>query len=93
VRIGNITTDAAAHLVVSDASVILKWVLPSDDEPDADMALVLRDAILEEIVHTLVPSLRTYEVGNAIARRFPAYAAAWLAALMKFELRESRPSR
>ncbi len=44
-------------LVVPDASVILKWVLPSDDEPDADKALVLRDAILEEDVRALVPAL------------------------------------
>jgi predicted nucleic acid-binding protein len=79
-------------LVVPDASVILKWVLPSDDEPDADKALVLRDAILEEDVRALVPALWIYEVGNTVARRFPVYAAAWLAALMKFELQESPPS-
>jgi predicted nucleic acid-binding protein len=82
-----------APLVVPDASVILKWVLPSDDEPDADMALVLRDAILEDNVRVLVPALWIYEVGNTIARRFPAHAATWLTALMKFELQESPPSR
>ena len=82
-----------APLVVPDASVILKWVLPSEDEPDADKALVLRDAILEEDVRALVPALWIYEVGNTVARRFPVHAAAWLAALMKFELQESPPSR
>ena len=35
-------------LVVPDASVVLKWVLPSDDEPDAEKALLLRAAILDE---------------------------------------------
>ena len=80
-------------LVVPDASVILKWVLPSENEPDADKALVLRNAILKEDVCALVPALWLYEVGNTVARRFPVHAAAWLAALMKFELQESSPSR
>ncbi len=80
-------------LVVPDASVILKWVLPCDDEPDADKAIALRDAILEEDVRALLPALWIYEVGNTVARRFPVHAAAWLAALMKFELHESPPSR
>jgi len=85
-------TDAVAPRVVPDASVILKWVLPSDDEPDAEKALLLRNAILEEHACALVPALWIYEVGNTIARRFPTHAAAWLAAMMKFELQESPPS-
>lgn len=80
-------------LVVPDASVILKWVVPSDDEPDADQALLLRDAILDEEVRARLPALWLYEVGNTVARRFPAHAAAWLAALVKFGLEESPPSR
>lgn len=79
-------------LVVPDASVLLKWILPSDDEPDAERALLLRTAILEETVRALVPALWLYEVGNTIARRFPAQAAGWLAALMKFGIEESPPS-
>ena len=53
----------SAPLVVPDASVILKWVLPSDDEPDADQALALRDAILGEDIRALVPALWLYEAG------------------------------
>lgn len=82
----------AAPLVVPDASVILKWVLPSDDEPDADRALVLRDSILDEDIRVLVPALWLYEVGNTIARRFPDHADEWLTALIKFELEQSPPS-
>ncbi len=82
-----------APLVVPDASVILKWVLPSDDEPDADKALVLRNAIRDDKLRALVPALWLCEVGNNVARRFPGHAAAWLGALMKFELEESPPSR
>ena len=79
-------------LVVPDASVLLKWVLPSDDEPDADKALVLRAAIADEAVRALLPALWLYEVGNTIARRFPTLASGWLSALMKFGLEEAPPS-
>jgi predicted nucleic acid-binding protein len=80
-------------LVVPDASVLLKWILPSDDEPDTDRALSLRTAIVEESVRALLPSLWLYEVGNTIARRFPAYALSWMSALIKFELQEAPPTQ
>ena len=77
---------------VPDASVLLKWVLPSDDEPHADRARQLREAIVDESVRALVPSLWIYEVGNTVARRFPMHASTWLSALLKFGLEEVRPS-
>ena len=79
-------------LVVPDASVLLKWVLPSDDEPDADRTIFLRDAILDETVRAVLPALWLYEVGNTVARRFPAQASVWLSALMKFGIEEVPPS-
>ncbi|MFO1400081.1 MAG: type II toxin-antitoxin system VapC family toxin [Steroidobacteraceae bacterium] len=82
----------ARPIVVPDASVIVKWVLPSEGEDDAARALALRDAIVREQVHVRVPSLWLYEVGNTIARRFPEHAAPWLAALMKFGLEEAPAS-
>lgn len=83
----------AVPLVVPDASVLLKWVLPSNDEPDADEALLLRSAIVSEKVRALVPALWLYEVGNTIARRFPMHAPGWLSAMMKFGLKEAPPSQ
>jgi predicted nucleic acid-binding protein len=80
-------------LVVPDASGLLKWVLPSDDEPDVDKALLLRAAIQDEVVGALFPALWLYEVGNTIARRFPMHAWSWLSALMKFGLEEASPSQ
>lgn len=80
-------------LVVPDASVLLKWVLPCDAEPDADKALLLRAAIQDEVVDALLPGLWLYEVGNTIARRFPMHASSWLSALMKFGLEEASPSQ
>jgi predicted nucleic acid-binding protein len=77
------------HVVVPDASVILKWALPSGDEPNANRALLLRNAIRDDLVRAVVPSLWLYEVGNAVARRFPTHAGAWLSALLKFGLEEA----
>ena len=82
----------ATPLVVPDASVLLKWVLASDDEPDVDKAVLLRAAILNDAVRAIVPPLWLYEVGNTVARRFPAHASAWLNALIKFGLTEAVPS-
>ena len=83
----------AVPLVVPDASVLLKWVLPSDDEPDTDKALRLRAAILDDAVHAILPPLWIYEVGNTVARRFPAHAQAWLSALLRFGIEEMPPSQ
>ncbi|MBK6349767.1 MAG: type II toxin-antitoxin system VapC family toxin [Proteobacteria bacterium] len=77
------------NVVVPDASVILKWALPSGDEPDANQALLLRNAIRDDLVRAIVPSLWLYEVGNTVARRFPTHAGTWLSSLVKFGLQES----
>lgn len=76
----------AARLVVPDASVILKWVLPSADEPDLGHALALRDAIANGELRAIVPDLWIYETGNTLARRQPALAARALDALLRFNL-------
>jgi predicted nucleic acid-binding protein len=80
-------------IVVPDASVVLKWVLPSEDEPYADNALQLRSAIVDSTVYALVPPLWIYEVGNTIARRFPGHAQGWMSALTKFALEEVPASK
>lgn len=79
----------ALPIVVPDASVILKWVLPSADEADAAQAQLVRTAVLEERVRVLVPSLWIYEIGNTISRKFPTQAADLLAALVKFGLQDA----
>lgn len=76
----------AARLVVPDASVILKWVLPSVHEPDLGRALALRDAIVGGEVRAVVPDLWLYEVGSTLARRQPALAEPALDALLRFGL-------
>ena len=74
----------APFIVVPDASVILKWVLPSADESGLEQALSLRDAITGGNVQAVVPRLWLFEVGNTLARRLPERAADMLDALLRF---------
>ena len=78
------------RLVVPDASVILKWVLPSGDEPDLAQAIALRNSIADGRVRAIVPALWIYEVGNTLARRQPDRAERSLRTLLRFNL-ESAP--
>ena len=89
------TTDieVSAPLVVPDASVILKWVLPPADEENVDKALALRDSIVSGRVQALVPDLWVYEVSNTLARRFPDRAFRLLDALARFNLTVAPRSR
>lgn len=61
-------------VIVPDASVILKWVLPEVDEPCAAQALALRQHYADNEVTFAVPSLWRYEVGNTLARKYPQHA-------------------
>lgn len=72
-------------VVVPDASVILKWVLPPVEESDVEQAIRLRDAIADGQVRAIVPDLWVYELGNTLARRFPKSAEAMLETLMRFD--------
>ena len=58
-------------IVVPDASVILKWVLPRNISPFQDQALAIRDAALSDGISLIVPSLWRYEVGNTLTRLIP----------------------
>ncbi|MBI2779013.1 MAG: type II toxin-antitoxin system VapC family toxin [Gammaproteobacteria bacterium] len=80
-------------LIVPDASVILKWVLPGPEEQDLAAALHLRDAAVQGEIFVKVPSLWLYEVGNTLARRFPGQAKEILEALMEFGMEEGPPGK
>ncbi|MYA12860.1 MAG: type II toxin-antitoxin system VapC family toxin [Gemmatimonadetes bacterium] len=77
-------------IVTPDASVLLKWVLPGDEEQDTDAALELRDGAVAGTLDLVVPQLWIYEVGNTLARRFPSDADELLASLADFGLTEAR---
>lgn len=80
-------------VVVPDASVLLKWVLPGPAEVDVDHALRLRDAALRGDITLKVPVLWLFEVGNTLARRFPDQARDMLNTFIAFDLEESEPSQ
>ncbi len=67
--------------LVLDASVILKWVLPADSEAFHSQAWAIGEAIHRKQVRVSVPGLWLYEVGNLLARKFPAQARDQLADL------------
>lgn len=77
-------------IVTPDASVLLKWVLPGNDEQDTDAALELRDEAVAGHLDLVVPQLWIYEVGNTLARRFPDDADELLASVAGFRLAEAR---
>ena len=77
-------------IVTPDASVLLKWVLPDDDEQDTGAALALRDEATAGILDLVVPQLWIYEVGNTLARRFPEDAGELLVSLAEFGLTEAK---
>ena len=77
-------------IVTPDASVLLKWVLPAEDEQDTDAALDLRGEAEAGTLDLVVPQLWIYEVGNTLARRFPEDAGELLASLADFRLTEAK---
>jgi predicted nucleic acid-binding protein len=81
----------SAAVLVPDASVLLKWILRSDDEPDRDRALELKTAWLEDACELVVPSLWVFEVGNILGLKHPSTAASLLQAMLDLGLREEAP--
>lgn len=77
-------------IVVPDASVILKWVLQPEDEPDTGSALRVLEAFLGEAIEIRVPSLWRYEVGNILAVKRPGRAREAMEALLGYRFEEER---
>ena len=80
------------RLLVPDASVILKWVLPPEHEPNArEAALILDQFVAGENV-LAVPTLWYYEVANTIARLAPGEAGERLRQLRRLGMAEVGPT-
>jgi predicted nucleic acid-binding protein len=63
-----------SRLIVIDASVILKWVLPPDAELNQPEALAVAEALTEGDVDVALPALWYFEVGNILIRKYPEHA-------------------
>lgn len=75
-------------IVVPDASVILKWVLEKDHEPDYQQAAKLQQAFLDELIDIRLPTLWKYEVGNILGLKKPSVATEVMSALLAYEFDE-----
>ena len=81
----------ATPVVVPDSSVLLKWVLESEDEQDRDHALDLRESWLSGRCSIVVPSLWFFEVGNILGMKQPSLASALMQILTGYRFEEESP--
>ena len=72
---------------VVDASVILKWVLGDEREPDQDEAVKLLNAWVEGAAELSAPTLWQYEVGNFLGRELPEEAAQKMDLLLNLNIK------
>jgi len=75
-------------VVVPDASVLLKWVLESEDEQSRDRALELREVWLAGKCSLVAPSLWAFEVGNVVGMRQPDLARDLIQILIDYRIEE-----
>ena len=73
---------------VVDTSVILKWVLGDEKEPDHKKAMGLLDAWTEGDVELSAPILWQYEVGNFLGRNLREEAADKMELLMNLNIKD-----
>ena len=76
------------RLLVPDASVILKWVLPPETEPNVREALAILDEFVAGDIVLAVPALWYFEVGNTVARLVPQEAGKYMEQLRRLRITE-----
>lgn len=76
-------------IYVPDSSVLLKWVLPPQNEQWLLQSLSVREAMLEDRIRLLVPTLWLFEVGNTLSRKTPSASPALLSMLTRIGLTEA----
>ena len=80
------------RLIITDACVLLKWVLPAEQEQHLTQALALRHAFEDRQIDLLLPPLWFYEVGNVLTRKCSSDAARRLRLLTDLDIPEARPN-
>ena len=78
--------------VVPDASIILKWVLPRENEPYSKQAHTISQAFYDNEIDLILPSLWVYEVGNVLTLKYPEVAGVLLAHLADLNIPVVQPS-
>ena len=74
--------------IIPDASIILKWSLEKEQEPDFPKAFSLLEQFLEGKIRILLPTLWRYEVGNILGLKQPSQAKAIMQALFDYQFDE-----
>jgi predicted nucleic acid-binding protein len=77
------------QIVIPDASVILKWVLKTDEDY-VEKALTLLSSWVAGETEIVVPSLWVYEVGNIVGRKNAERAEEIMALLLDYRFPEAR---
>ncbi len=80
-------------IVIPDASTLLKWVLPPENEPFVEQALSIAVAFAENRIELFTPALWFYEVGNVLAIKHPAIAEQQLVRLQQMGMNEVVPDQ
>ena len=78
--------------IVPDASIILKWVLPRENEPFSRQAHAISQAFYDNEIDLIVPSLWVYEVANVLTIKYPEVARVLLAHLLNLNIPVVHPS-
>lgn len=79
-------------IIVPDASIILKWVLPRENEPYSKQAHAISQAFYDNEIELIVPTLWVYEVGNVLTIKYPEVAPVLLAHLANLYIPVVHPS-
>jgi predicted nucleic acid-binding protein len=74
--------------LIPDASIILKWSLEREDEPDFQKALMILEDYLAEKVDIFLPALWRYEVGNILGRKKPEMASEIFRISLRYQFNE-----
>jgi predicted nucleic acid-binding protein len=73
---------------VVDASVILKWVIGKNQEPDQAQAGSLLQSWGKGRLELLAPTLWQFEVGNFLGREYPQEAVSLMKSLLDLKISE-----
>lgn len=77
---------------VVDASIIIKWLLGDEREPDQEKARNLLNEWVEGNAEISAPTLWQYEVGNFLGREVPEEATEKMNLLLNLNIRNVAPS-
>ena len=72
---------------VVDASVIIKWIVGDENEPDQEKAFDLLNAWMKGIVELSAPALWQYEVGNFLGRELNQVASEKMNLLLNLDIK------